>query len=162
VRSRGFRPGLLRWGCRPPLPSPVSYAGAGLPAGTGWGGTGGRGPRPGTGRRGAGRARPAEDSPPRISARVAALWHRPPPAPDTITLDLVRSVVDQIVTVDELLLRRALAGVVTNEHLIVEGAAAAGPAAMLSGEITLKGNVAVILTGANIDADRFCSVLRAS
>lgn len=81
--------------------------------------------------------------------------------PDTITLDIVREVVDQIVTVDEPLLRRALAGMVTNEHLIVEGAAAAGPAAVLSGQIDLKGNIAVILTGANIDGSRLCSVLSA-
>ena len=57
-------------------------------------------------------------------------------------------------TVDEPLLRRALAGVVTNEHLVIEGAAAAGPAAILGGQIELKGNVAVILTGANIDSGR--------
>ena len=74
--------------------------------------------------------------------------------PDTITLDIVREVVDRIVVVDEPVLRRALAGVVTHEHLVIEGAAAAGPAAILSGQIELKGNVAVILTGANIDRDR--------
>ena len=71
--------------------------------------------------------------------------------PDTITLDIVRDVVDQIVTVDEPLLRRALAGVVVHEHLVIEGAAAAGPAAILSGQLELNGNVAVIFTGANID-----------
>jgi threonine dehydratase len=79
--------------------------------------------------------------------------------PDTITLDIVRDVVDQIVTVDEPLLRLALAGVVTNEHLVIEGAAAAGPAAILGGEIALKGTVAVILTGANIDSERLASLL---
>ena len=79
--------------------------------------------------------------------------------PDTITFDIVRDVVDQIVTVDESLLRRALAGVVTNEHLVIEGAAAAGPAAILGGQIELKGIIAVILTGANIDTDRLRSAL---
>jgi threonine dehydratase len=79
--------------------------------------------------------------------------------PDTITLDLVRDVVDDIVVVDEAVLRRALAGVVTHEHLVIEGAAAAGPAAILSGQIALKGNVAVILTGANIDRERLIDVL---
>jgi threonine dehydratase len=79
--------------------------------------------------------------------------------PDTITLDIVRNLVDQIVTVDEPLLRRALAGVVANEHLVIEGAAAAGPAAILAGQIELKGNVAVILTGANIDTTRLTSIL---
>ena len=80
--------------------------------------------------------------------------------PDTITLDLIRAAVDQLVVVDEPILRRALAGVVTHEHLVIEGAAAAGPAAVLGGQIDLTGNVAVILTGANIDRDRLLEVLR--
>lgn len=81
--------------------------------------------------------------------------------PDTITLDIVREVVDQIAVVDEALLRRALAGVVSNEHLIVEGAAAAGPAALLGGSLDLKGKrVAVVLTGANIDPAMLIDVMR--
>jgi threonine dehydratase len=81
--------------------------------------------------------------------------------PDTITLDIVGEVVDAIAVVDEPLLRRALAGVVTAEHLIVEGAAAAGPAGLLGGTLDLKGQrVAVVLTGANIDAQTLIDVLR--
>ena len=79
--------------------------------------------------------------------------------PDTITLDLVQQVVDQIVLVDEPLLRRALAGVVKHEHLLVEGAAATGVAAILGETIQLRGKVAVILTGANIDPERLVEVL---
>ncbi len=79
--------------------------------------------------------------------------------PDTITLDIVRQVVDEVVVVDEAAVRQALAGVVTNEHVIVEGAAAVGAAAIVTGELRLKGNVAVILTGANIDVSRLLSVL---
>jgi threonine dehydratase len=80
--------------------------------------------------------------------------------PDTITLDIVREVVDDIVVVDEPLLRRALAGVVTQEHVLVEGAAAAGVAAILGGQVNVKGTIAAILTGANIDRDRLLEVLR--
>jgi len=80
--------------------------------------------------------------------------------PDTITLDIVREVVDQIVLVEEPALREALAGVVTQEHLVIEGAAAVGPAAILSGELKLNGTVAVILTGANIDRDRLIDILK--
>jgi threonine dehydratase len=80
--------------------------------------------------------------------------------PDTITLDIVRDVVDEIVVVDEPILRRALAGIVTNEHLVIEGAAAAGPAAILGGQIDFRGSVAVILTGANIDRERLVDVLQ--
>jgi threonine dehydratase len=82
--------------------------------------------------------------------------------PDTITLGIVREVVDEIVVVEEDELRRALRGVVTNEHLIVEGAAAAGPAAILSGKIALKGNVAAILSGANIDTSALLRVLNSA
>ena len=80
--------------------------------------------------------------------------------PDTITLDIVRTLVDEIVVVDETILARALAGVVTNEHVVIEGAAAAGPAALLGDQLSVKGNVAVILTGANIDRARLMQTLQ--
>jgi threonine dehydratase len=80
--------------------------------------------------------------------------------PDTITFDLVRRFVRRMTVVDEDDVRRALAGVVMNEHLVCEGAAAAGVAAVVSGRVDLKGRrTAVILTGANIDAARLQSVL---
>ncbi len=79
--------------------------------------------------------------------------------PDTVTLDLVRDVVDEIVVVEEEDVRAALAGVVTNEHLVIEGAAAAAPAALLSGKVRIDGNVAVILSGANVDRERLLDVL---
>lgn len=82
--------------------------------------------------------------------------------PDTMTLDIVREVVDQIVVVDEPHLRRALAGIIDHEHLVIEGAAAAGPAALLSGQIDARGDVAVVLTGANIDTQRLIDVVRPS
>ena len=80
--------------------------------------------------------------------------------PDTITLEMVKAVVDEIVLVDEPLLRQALAGTIEHEHILIEGAAAAGVAAILGGKVPLRGKVAVILTGANIDADRLMDVLR--
>src|SRR5262249_25799231 len=73
--------------------------------------------------------------------------------PDTVTLDVVRDLVDEIVVVEEDDLRGALAGVVTHEHLVIEAAAAAGPAAILSGRVQPRGTSAVILSGANIDRD---------
>jgi threonine dehydratase len=62
--------------------------------------------------------------------------------------------------VDETMLARALAGVVTNEHVVIEGAAATGPAALLGDQLSVKGNVAVILTGANIDRARLIQTLQ--
>jgi threonine dehydratase len=80
--------------------------------------------------------------------------------PDTITFDIVREVVDRMVVVEESDLRKALAGIVIREHLIAEGAAAAGVAAVTSGKLDLNGQrVALILTGANIDADTLIRVL---
>jgi threonine dehydratase len=79
--------------------------------------------------------------------------------PETITFDIVRELVDQIVVVDESPLAGALAATVTHEHLLVEGAAATGPAAVIGGQIELRGNVAVILTGANIDRERLVEIL---
>jgi threonine dehydratase len=77
--------------------------------------------------------------------------------PDTITLDIVKDVVDEIVLVDEALLRQALRGVVEHEHLVIEGAAAAGVAAILGRKFPLGAKTAVILTGANIDLERLLS-----
>ena len=79
--------------------------------------------------------------------------------PDTLTLDIVREVVDEIVVVQEDELRRALTAVVTEEHLVIEGAAAAAPAALLSGRVKVEGNVAVILSGANIDSEKLMEML---
>jgi threonine dehydratase len=80
--------------------------------------------------------------------------------PDTITFDIVREVVDEIVVVEESDLRRALADVVSHEHVVIEGAAAAGPAALLTGKVKPEGNVAVVLTGANIDTALLLDLLR--
>jgi threonine dehydratase len=80
--------------------------------------------------------------------------------PETITFDIVRELVDQIVVVDEPPLARALAATVSHEHVLVEGAAATGPAAVAAGQIELRGNVAVILTGANIDTGKLVEVLQ--
>jgi threonine dehydratase len=79
--------------------------------------------------------------------------------PDTPTFDLVRTNVDRVVQVSEADLRSAIAGIVHQEHLIAEGAGAAGVAALLTKRLPVRGrSVAVVLSGANIDS----SVLRES
>ena len=80
--------------------------------------------------------------------------------PDTMTFDVVREVVDEILVIDETDLRRALGDVVSREHLVIEGAAAVGPAAILTGKVKPRGNVAVVLTGANIDTEVLAALLR--
>ena len=73
--------------------------------------------------------------------------------PATPRFDMVRPAVDRIVRVSEADLRSAIRGVVGQERLVVEGAGAAGVAAVLAGRVDTRGqNVAIVLSGANIDA----------
>jgi threonine dehydratase len=74
--------------------------------------------------------------------------------PDTPTFETVRFLVDRIVRVSEADLRSAIAGVVRHEHLIAEGAGAAGVAAILARRLDTQGRtVAVVLSGSNIDPE---------
>jgi threonine dehydratase len=83
--------------------------------------------------------------------------------PDTMTFDIIRSTVDEIAVVGEVALRRAIADTVRHEHVIVEGAAAAGPAALVTGKVDVKGQrAAVILSGANIDIEKLAEILTGS
>jgi threonine dehydratase len=80
--------------------------------------------------------------------------------PETITFDLVRRYVSRIVVVSEADLRSAIAGIVARERVIAEGAGTAGVAAVLGGALDLTGrNTAIVVSGANIDADTLKAVL---
>lgn len=85
------------------------------------------------------------------------------PDPATITFPIVQRVVDDIVTVSEDELARGIAGLVTMEHLIAEGAGGVGTAALLAKKVAPLGRqVAVVLTGSNIDTRRLVSILTAA
>jgi threonine dehydratase len=74
--------------------------------------------------------------------------------PGSITFDIVRALVDEVVTVDETALVAAMRHLLVDEHLVAEGAGAAGVAALLSGKVKASGrSVAVIVSGANVDAN---------
>jgi threonine dehydratase len=80
--------------------------------------------------------------------------------PDTITFDIVRTMVDRLTVVSESQLRDAVAGVFKEERLIAEAAGAAGVGAIIGGALDTKGRrTAVILSGANIDADVLRSLI---
>ena len=82
--------------------------------------------------------------------------------PETITFDYVKRLVDRVVLAPEKALEDAVRGLVAHDHLIAEGAGAAGVAAVLGG-LRLKGrNVAVVVSGSNIDAGRLATVLAAA
>jgi threonine dehydratase len=81
--------------------------------------------------------------------------------PGSITFDLARHVVDEMVRVDEAEIAAAIAQTFQEMSLVVEGAGAVGIAALLNGRIAdLAGkSVAVIVTGRNIAAERLLDLL---
>ena len=80
--------------------------------------------------------------------------------PSRITTDIVRHLVDEIVLVTEDQIERALAMLISIEKTVVEGAGAAGLAAVLSAADRFAGrNVGLVLSGGNIDTRLIASVL---
>ncbi|WEG07595.1 threonine ammonia-lyase [Microbacterium horticulturae] len=71
--------------------------------------------------------------------------------PGDITFDLVRELVDEVVTVTEDDIARALLVLLERAKQVVEPAGAVGVAAILAGKIEASGTTATILSGGNID-----------
>jgi threonine dehydratase len=83
--------------------------------------------------------------------------------PDTITFELVRRYVARVVTVSEAEIADAIAGLFYEERLVAEGAAGVAVAGLLSGRIAADGrNVAIVVSGANIDPDRLSAIIHRS
>jgi len=82
-------------------------------------------------------------------------------SPGRLTLPLIQALVDEVVVVDDEDIVLAIAHVVQNSRLVVEGAGAAGVAALLAGKTRLApGSVtAVLLCGGNIDDELLARVL---
>jgi threonine dehydratase len=81
-------------------------------------------------------------------------------SPGRITTEIIRSLVDDIVLVTEDQIERALAMLIAIEKTVVEGAGAAGLAAVLAEPERFAGrNVGLVLTGGNIDTRLIASVL---
>ena len=80
--------------------------------------------------------------------------------PDTVTFDIVRTMVDRMTTVTEEQLRQAMGGIMREERLIAEAAGAAGVAAIAGGALQINGRrTAVILSGANVDGEVLASLI---
>lgn len=81
--------------------------------------------------------------------------------PGGIPLEIIRSVVDDIVEVTEEEIAAGIFHCVQDSHLVVEGAGAAGVAAILAGKIPLgkNENVCAVLCGGNIDANLLARIL---
>ena len=81
------------------------------------------------------------------------------PDPETITFAFIQQFVDRIDTVTEDDLSAAIVGLVDAEHLVTEGAGAAGVAALVGRRADVLGRrVAVIVTGSNIDRARLAAL----
>ncbi len=81
-------------------------------------------------------------------------------APGQITSGIIRNLVDEIVLVTEDQIERAVALLISIEKTVVEGAGAAGLAAMLANPEPFRGrNVGLVLCGGNIDSRLLASVL---
>jgi threonine dehydratase len=81
-------------------------------------------------------------------------------APGTITTQIISRLVDDIVLVSETDLERATFALLMIEKTVVEGAGAAGLAAIMSDRQRWKGRkVGLVLTGGNIDPRLLASVL---
>lgn len=71
--------------------------------------------------------------------------------PGTHTFPIVRDLVDEIVTVEEDDLARAVLTLLERTKLVVEPAGAIGVAAILAGSVTSHGPTVAVLSGGNID-----------
>lgn len=100
-------------------------------------------------------AQPAIEHQPTIADGIAVK------RPGEITLPIIREFVDQVVEVSEEEIALGIFHCVQNSHLVVEGAGAAGVAALLAGKIDLKpdDNVCAILCGGNIDGNLLARII---
>jgi threonine dehydratase len=77
-----------------------------------------------------------------------------------LSFDLCRTLLDDIVLVSEKEIYRALQTLYFEDSHIAEGASVVGIAALLAGKLpTLKGPVATIITGRNVDMGQFTDVI---
>jgi threonine dehydratase len=77
-----------------------------------------------------------------------------------LTWEISRHLVDEVLLVEENEIINAMRAFQQDEQLMVEGAAAVGLAAILSGKVDVRGQeTALILTGRNIDARQYNSLV---
>lgn len=81
--------------------------------------------------------------------------------PGELTLPIIQELIDEVVTVSDEEIVMGIAHVLQNSRLVVEGAGAAGVAALIAGKVRLQPNevVATVLCGGNIDANLLMRVI---
>ena len=80
--------------------------------------------------------------------------------PNAEALDILRGGVDHVVEVTDEEIEEAVRALFADTHNVVEGAGAAGLAALLRERDRLRGKTAgIVLTGANIDPEPFARII---
>ncbi|HKF55574.1 MAG TPA: threonine/serine dehydratase [Blastocatellia bacterium] len=79
--------------------------------------------------------------------------------PDSMTFPIIQRLVDDMILVDEPSIRKAMARVAREDHLMIEGSAAAAIAALADARLNLP-KVAAVITGRNISLDLFLEIAR--
>jgi threonine dehydratase len=81
--------------------------------------------------------------------------------PGDLTLPIIRDHVDEVLEVSDDEIARAIAHCASNARLVVEGAGAAGLAALIAGHVSIKPGerLCAVLCGGNIDANLLARVL---
>jgi threonine dehydratase len=81
--------------------------------------------------------------------------------PGDMTLPIISELVDEVVTVEDDEIVMAIAHLLQHNKLVVEGAGAAGVAALLAGKVGLRRDdiVATVLCGGNIDSNLLARVI---
>ncbi len=77
----------------------------------------------------------------------------------SITVPLCQQYTDQIVLVEENEILNAIHWMFREHGWVIEGAAAVGIAAIVSGKVTPLAQTAIIISGGNIDADKFLKIV---
>ncbi|KFB09830.1 Threonine dehydratase [Nitratireductor basaltis] len=78
---------------------------------------------------------------------------------NTLTLQLCRDLLDDVVLVSESEIYRAMQFHYYEDRLVCEGASAVGAAAILAGKVRLDGPTATLITGRNVDMKTFTDIV---
>lgn len=82
--------------------------------------------------------------------------------PGAITVELARQLLDDIVLVEEAHLAAAMVWMLREHGWVIEGSAAVGIAALLSGQVQAEGLTVAIVSGGNVDFERLHQVICAA
>jgi threonine dehydratase len=84
------------------------------------------------------------------------------PEPGELTWQVNRELVDEFVAVDDAEMVEAMRFLFDRMKIVVEPSGAVGVAALLHGRVPPGGNVAIVLSGGNVGAERFAELVRPS